>query len=89
VYLSVIIATLGKPATACRLAVRMHELFPSLRVETIVVTPPGVRCARCRASRRRPRHALLAALDAINPDDLSPKEALEVFYSLRTLRERA
>jgi DNA mismatch repair protein MutS len=30
-----------------------------------------------------PPHPALAALDAINPDDLSPKEALEVLYRLK------
>ena len=43
-HLSVIIATLNKPATACRLAERARELFPDLAIEVIIVTPAGVRC---------------------------------------------
>ncbi|HEX9906810.1 MAG TPA: hypothetical protein VGA77_17820, partial [Propylenella sp.] len=31
-------------------------------------------------------HPALAALDRLNPDELSPKEALEKLYELRRLR---
>jgi DNA mismatch repair protein MutS len=33
-------------------------------------------------------HPALAALDALNPDELSPKEALERLYELKTLRRK-
>jgi DNA mismatch repair protein MutS len=36
-------------------------------------------------SEEPPAHPLQEALDAIDPDDLSPKEALERLYELKTL----
>ena len=30
-----------------------------------------------------PQHPIIAELEAINPDDLSPKQALELLYQLK------
>ena len=42
---------------------------------------------RSRAEAKDGAHPALAALDAINPDELSPKEALERLYELKRLRK--
>jgi glycosyltransferase involved in cell wall biosynthesis len=50
VQLSVVIATLSKPGTACRLAERIQELLPALDLEAVIVTPPGVSCPESGAN---------------------------------------
>jgi DNA mismatch repair protein MutS len=70
----------GIPAQAIRLARQKLRLLEQQSMQAqgdLFAEPP--------AAEDLPVHALQAELDAINPDELSPKQALELIYRLKQL----
>ena len=72
----------GVPASAIQLAkYKLHELEqqskqPALQTDLFAMTQP---------EPERGYHPLLAALSGINPDELTPKQALETLYQLKQI----
>ena len=62
---------------------RDRRRAPSPQGELLLMAPEATPTPEDEAAR-----ALVAALQAVNPDELSPKAALEALYRLRTLLKR-
>ncbi len=70
----------GIPKAVVQLAKRKLQ---QLENQTLTVTPQNDLFASNITPEEPPMHPLVAALDRIQPDDLTPKQALELLYSLK------
>lgn len=70
----------GIPKSVVQLAKRKLQ---QLENQTIAATPQNDLFAVSHAPEEPPLHPLVAALERIQPDDLTPKQALELLYSLK------
>ena len=75
----------GIPASVVRAARRQLREFE----ERAAINPaqPDLFAAPARTEEFEPVHPVLERLAAINPDDLTPKEALVALYELKALNK--
>ena len=57
------------------------------RLQNIEHIPTAVSENQTQNDMFQQRHPLVQALDTINPDELSPKQALDILYQLQSLKE--
>ncbi len=67
---------------------QLEETDRKAPVATLIDDLPLFSAARRPAPEPEKADPLAAALDAVNPDDLSPREALETLYSLKQIKAR-
>ena len=70
----------GIPKSVVQLAKRKLQ---QLENQTIAATPQNDLFASNPEPEEPPLHPLVAELERIQPDDLTPKQALELLYSLK------